>query len=54
VFQYGTLVPELTAEENVAMPLLLSGRPRRDAIAQAQEWLARLGVDHVGATRQRG
>jgi putative ABC transport system ATP-binding protein len=27
VFQYGTLVPELTAEENVAMPLLLSGQP---------------------------
>ena len=50
VFQYGTLVPELTAEENVAMPLLLSGRPRRDAIAQARTSLAQLGVDHVGAS----
>jgi putative ABC transport system ATP-binding protein len=33
VFQSGQLVPELTAEENVALPLLLSGarraRPRR-------------------------
>lgn len=50
MFQYGTLVPELTAEENVAMPLLLSGRPRRDAIAQARTSLAQLGVDHVGAS----
>ncbi|WP_159905016.1 ATP-binding cassette domain-containing protein [Ornithinibacter aureus] len=47
VFQYGTLVPELTGEENVAMPPLLSGRPRRDAIAQARALLAQLGVDHV-------
>jgi putative ABC transport system ATP-binding protein len=50
VFQYGTLVPELTGEENVALPLLLSGQPRREAIAQAREWLGRLGVDSVGAT----
>jgi hypothetical protein len=28
VFQSGQLVPELTAEENVALPLLLSGRCR--------------------------
>ena len=50
VFQYGTLVPELTGEENVALPLLLSGQPRREAIGQAREWLGRLGVDSVGAT----
>ncbi|MBO0871303.1 MAG: ATP-binding cassette domain-containing protein, partial [Micromonosporaceae bacterium] len=29
VFQFGQLVPELTAEENVALPLLLQGRRRR-------------------------
>ena len=29
VFQFGQLVPELTAEENVALPLLLGGTRRR-------------------------
>ncbi|HET6966952.1 MAG TPA: ABC transporter ATP-binding protein [Ornithinibacter sp.] len=50
VFQYGTLVPELTGEENVALPLLLSGRARRAALAAAREWLDRLGVGAVGRT----
>jgi len=35
VFQFGQLVPELTAEENVALPLLLAGRRERDALAAA-------------------
>lgn len=50
VFQYGTLVPELTGEENVALPLLLAGRPRREALAASQEVLERLGVASVGRT----
>ncbi len=50
VFQYGTLVPELTGEENVALPLLLSGRRRGEAIAPAKEWLERLGVAEVAGT----
>jgi putative ABC transport system ATP-binding protein len=44
VFQAGMLVGELTAEENVALPLLLGGGPRRDAMAAARDWLARLGL----------
>src|SRR5580658_9083038 len=32
VFQFGQLVPELTAEENVALPLLLGGVRRHDAL----------------------
>ncbi len=44
VFQFGQLVPELRADENVALPLLLGGASRRDAIAQAREWLARLDL----------
>ena len=32
VFQFGQLVPELTAEENVALPLLLDGVGRREAL----------------------
>ncbi|WP_124055385.1 ABC transporter ATP-binding protein [Arcanobacterium ihumii] len=44
VFQDGQLVPELTARENVALPLLLNGASRNKAIAQAEEWLTRMGV----------
>ncbi|GAA1872169.1 ABC transporter ATP-binding protein [Asanoa iriomotensis] len=45
VFQFGQLVPELPAVENVALPLLLSGRRRRDALAAGRDWLHRLGLD---------
>jgi putative ABC transport system ATP-binding protein len=45
VFQSGQLVPELTAEENVALPVLLSGRRRKPALAQARPWFERLGLD---------
>jgi putative ABC transport system ATP-binding protein len=49
VFQFGRLVPELTCEENVALPLRLAGTPRRRARQQAGEWLERLdAVDIAG------
>jgi len=51
VFQFGQLVPELTAEENVALPLLLKGVGRSEALAQAREWFARLELD--GLQRRR-
>jgi putative ABC transport system ATP-binding protein len=44
VFQQGLLLPELTAVENVALPLMLSGTPRATAEASAAEWLGRLGL----------
>jgi putative ABC transport system ATP-binding protein len=44
VFQFGQLVPELTAEENVALPLLLGGSRRAEALARARDWLARLDL----------
>ena len=47
VFQFGSLVPELTALENVALPLRLAGRRRRDAEAQAMHWLEHLEVGDV-------
>lgn len=47
VFQFGSLVPELTALENVALPLRLAGRRRLDAEAQALQWLERLEVGDV-------
>ncbi|WP_189781468.1 ABC transporter ATP-binding protein [Streptomyces capitiformicae] len=44
VFQFGQLIPELTAVDNVALPLLLAGTPRLQARARAGEWLERFGV----------
>lgn len=51
IFQFGQLVPELTAEENVALPLLFSGSRRAAALAEARPWFARLGLD--GLERRR-
>jgi putative ABC transport system ATP-binding protein len=47
VFQFGQLVPELSAEENVALPLLLGGTHRHEALAAARSWLERLGLKGV-------
>ncbi len=44
VFQFGQLIPELTALDNVALPLLLAGTSRKDAHERAGEWLERFGV----------
>jgi putative ABC transport system ATP-binding protein len=51
VFQSGQLVPELTAEENVALPLLLSGSRRTRALAEATPWFGRLGLDGLAQRR---
>lgn len=45
VFQFGQLVPELTAEENVALPLLLGGMHRDEALRAARSWFERLGLE---------
>ncbi|MFI6852879.1 ABC transporter ATP-binding protein [Streptomyces sp. NPDC050416] len=44
VFQFGQLIPELTALDNVALPLLLAGTGHARARALAGEWLERFGV----------
>jgi putative ABC transport system ATP-binding protein len=44
VFQFSQLVPELTAEENVALPLLLGGTRRDAAVRRARPWFERLGL----------
>ena len=51
VFQFGQLVPELTAEENVALPLLLGGTRREEALRGARAWFERLELD--GLERHR-
>jgi lipoprotein-releasing system ATP-binding protein len=61
VFQHGELLGELTPVENVALPALIVGRPREQAVARAIELLEALGVptdrevtDHLsGGERQR-
>jgi putative ABC transport system ATP-binding protein len=51
VFQFGQLVPELTALDNASLPLRLAGLTRRDAIARAREFLGTLGVDDIADKR---
>ena len=51
VFQFGQLVPELTAEENVALPLLLAGTRREEALRVARSWFERLDLE--GLERHR-
>ncbi|WP_338897020.1 ABC transporter ATP-binding protein [Streptomyces sp. TG1A-60] len=45
VFQFGQLLPELPAEENIALPLMLEGVPRKQAVERARRWFAPLGLD---------
>src|SRR5277367_5564371 len=39
VWQFHYLLPEFTAQENVAMPLLARGETRKSALGQAKHWL---------------
>ncbi|HET6531350.1 MAG TPA: ABC transporter ATP-binding protein [Actinoplanes sp.] len=51
LFQFGQLVSELTAAENVALPLLLAGSGRREARRTALYWLERFGVGALADKR---
>ncbi len=44
VFQFGQLVPELSAVENVALPLLLGGAKRTPALQEARKWFQRMDL----------
>lgn len=44
VFQAYNLIPSLTSAENVAIPLLLLGTPRVDALGKARQMLERVGL----------
>ena len=44
IYQFHHLLPEFTAVENVAMPLLVAGTRPADAGAQAEELLGRVGL----------
>ncbi len=47
VFQFSQLVPELTALDNVALPLLINGINKTEAYAKAKTWLKKVGVEAV-------
>lgn len=45
VFQQFNLLPRLTAEENVALPLIYNGTPKKIRTEQALEMLKRVGLE---------
>ncbi|MDI9464024.1 MAG: ABC transporter ATP-binding protein [Bacillota bacterium] len=46
IFQSYNLFPELTALENVMVPLMYAGRPRRERRERAEALLAQVGMAH--------
>ncbi len=46
VFQFHHLLPEFSARENVAMPGIIGGMHRKDALAKADVALTRVGLAH--------
>jgi lipoprotein-releasing system ATP-binding protein len=51
VWQFHYLLPEFTALENVAMPLLARGTQRREALTVAANWLREVGLEDRGDHR---
>ena len=51
VWQFHYLLPEFTALENVAMPLLARGQVKREALAVAANWLREVGLEERGGHR---
>jgi len=51
IFQFHHLLPEFTASENVAMPLLIARRDERDAFSRADALLSELGLGERTAHR---
>ncbi|HEY1265569.1 MAG TPA: ABC transporter ATP-binding protein [Terriglobales bacterium] len=45
VWQFHYLLPEFTAAENVAMPLLLRGNGQQESQSEAERWLREVGLE---------
>ncbi|MDE5840499.1 MAG: ABC transporter ATP-binding protein [Muribaculaceae bacterium] len=58
VFQFHQLLPEFTAQENVALPAMIAGMSRKKALDKAAELLTQLGLsgrmDHKPAAMSGG
>lgn len=46
IFQFHELLPEFTAQENVAIPAMIAGKKKSSALADAKELLELLGLDN--------
>jgi lipoprotein-releasing system ATP-binding protein len=51
VWQFHYLLPEFTAQENVALPLLARGVKKQEALAVAANWLKEVGLEDRGIHR---
>jgi len=51
VWQFHYLLPEFTAAENIAMPLLLRGRSWAEVATEAASWLRQVGLENRGHHR---
>lgn len=49
IFQFGQLLPDLSAVDNASLPLLLAGQRRKVALQQARHWLDQLGLGEHAA-----
>ncbi len=45
LWQRHQLLPDFTATENIAMPLLVRGEPREKALLEARKWLKEVGLE---------
>lgn len=46
IYQFHHLLPEFTAQENIAMPLLVRRQKKQSALVTALEWLVRVGLEN--------
>ncbi|MEM6810969.1 MAG: ABC transporter ATP-binding protein [Pseudomonadota bacterium] len=51
VYQFHHLLPEFTALENIVIPQMIAGKPKKEAEDKAREWLKKLKIDHRAAHR---
>jgi ABC-type lipoprotein export system ATPase subunit len=51
VFQVYHLLPEFTALENVSLPLMIGGAPKKEAFSRAADFLREVGLEDKAASR---